>query len=63
MVHRRSTTFFVNPSESQRKANLTLTTAPGVNSLLFKTDAPVEIPGNGDPRELAFNLRNFMLLK
>jgi hypothetical protein len=33
--------------------------APGENRLQFHTDVAADLPGNGDPRRLAFSLRNF----
>lgn len=35
---------------------------PGGNLLEFATNLPGELPGNGDPRKLAFRLWNFHLL-
>ncbi len=33
--------------------------SPGENRLIFWTDKPAELPGNGDERQLAFSLLNF----
>ena len=39
----------------------TTTLQPGPNRLHFRTDAPGAVPGNGDPRSLAFRIQNFRL--
>jgi hypothetical protein len=47
------------PGQESSRADVTVSLRPGKNLLLFQTDGPGELPGNGDPRKLAFSLRNF----
>ena len=34
---------------------------PGQNVLFIETDVPPELPGNGDPRKLSFDISNFVM--
>ena len=37
--------------------------SPGENNLIINTDVPPESPGNGDPRQLSFQISNYSLIK
>lgn len=39
----------------------TFTLVPGRNTLFIETDVPPELPGNGDPRKLSFQISNFII--
>lgn len=41
--------------------NLEVSLAPGRNTLLFETDGRGEVPGNGDPRKIAFGIHNLKI--
>jgi phosphoglycerol transferase len=49
----------LDPGQPSPSVDLVVSLRPGKNELLFRTDRPGELPGNGDPRKLAFSLRNF----
>ena len=41
--------------------SLTIFLPPGRSELRFRTNVPAELPGTGDQRKLAFNVRNFTI--
>jgi hypothetical protein len=49
----------LDSAQMSARANLAVSLRPGENVLFFKTDRAGELPGNGDPRKLAFSIRNF----
>jgi hypothetical protein len=49
----------LEPHSSPVPVDLTLAVPPGGAALRFETDAPGAFAGNGDPRKLAFNVRDF----
>jgi hypothetical protein len=49
----------LEPHSSPVPVDLTLAVPPGGAALRFDTDAPGVFAGNGDPRKLAFNVRDF----
>jgi hypothetical protein len=48
-------------NQSSEVLHLTVLLPPGRSELRFRTDVPGELPGNGDERKLAFNIRNFTI--
>jgi hypothetical protein len=42
--------------------DITVSLQPGKNELRFQTDRAAVPPGNGDPRKLAFCIKNFKVL-
>jgi hypothetical protein len=52
----------LDPGQPPVAVHLTVALAQGRNELSFRTDRPAQLPGNGDPRKLAFNIRNFTIL-
>ena len=51
----------LDPTRPPDPVALTLSLKPGPTELNFRTDRTAELPGNGDSRKLAFNLRNFTI--
>lgn len=48
-------------NETSASVELTVTLSPGKNEIRFTTDTPADLPGNGDPRMMAFNIKNFRI--
>ncbi|MFN2476110.1 MAG: hypothetical protein ABR526_07205 [Chthoniobacterales bacterium] len=47
---------------SSGRVDSDLNLLPGKNGIRFHTDAAGQIPGNGDPRSLAFNIQDFAVI-
>ena len=52
---------YLEPAVLPRPVALTISAAPGGTTIRFETDPQGELPGNGDPRRLAFNVRDFRI--
>lgn len=50
------------PDQPPRPIELALVLQPGANHVRLETEVPGELPANGDPRTLAFCIRNFRVL-
>jgi hypothetical protein len=48
-------------NETPVLVELTVRLSPGKNEIHFTTDTPADLAGNGDPRRLAFNIRNLQI--
>ena len=51
----------LDPAKPADAVSLRLSLRPGRNEIKFQTDKPGAPPGNGDPRPLAFTVRNFAI--
>jgi phosphoglycerol transferase len=51
----------LDPARPEQTVELALSLGPGRNEISFRSDKPPTPPGSGDPRPLAFCIRNFKL--
>jgi hypothetical protein len=49
----------LEPEQPAMSVETTVTLQPGKNILEFRTDVPADVPGNGDPRKMAFRITDF----
>jgi hypothetical protein len=53
----------LDPARPEEPVELTLSLQPGRNEITFRSDKPGALPSNGDPRPLAFSVRNFAIAR
>jgi hypothetical protein len=53
----------LDPARPEEPVELTLSLRPGRNEITFRSDKPGALPSNGDPRPLAFSVRNFAIAR
>jgi phosphoglycerol transferase len=51
----------LDPAQPVNSVEMNLSLQPGKNELIFRSDRPAKFPGNGDPRKLAFSVKNFTI--
>lgn len=54
---------YIEASDVSKACDVPVMLLPGANQILFQTDRLGQLPGNGDTRNLAFNLRGFKVIE